>query len=160
MRKTILFSVIVLLLFSLSGCVVFQKVMDVSGNWIVALENPSVITQMRSLLNEETTETRATWIYAPLKITQTGSTLSGTLYLMNFETSVSGTIGEDDSFEIEGTLPLMSPQSADDRASSIFVLSGKATGNKSLFNKLSTKIEGKFYPKSNPNDYIEFEATR
>jgi len=159
MRKTIVFVVMGLILFSLSGCVVFQKVMDVSGNWIVELESLSAISQMRAIVNEPSSN-RATWIYAPLKITQNGNTLSGTLYLLNFETSVSGTIGEDDSFEIEGTLPLMDSQRIDERAASIFVMSGKATGNKSLFNKLSTKIEGKFYPKSNPNDYVEFEATR
>src|SRR6056297_824516 len=118
MRKTIVFVVMGLILFSLSGCVVFQKVMDVSGNWIVELENPSTVSQMRSDVDDENTTSRATWVYAPLKITQTGTTLSGTLYLMNFETSISGTIGEDDSFEIEGTLPLMTPQSVDERVSS------------------------------------------
>ncbi|MFP4461760.1 MAG: hypothetical protein ACOC34_02660 [Thermotogota bacterium] len=159
MRKTIVFVVMGLILFSLSGCVVFQKVMNVSGNWIVELENLSAISQMRAIVNEPSSS-RATWVYAPLKITQNGNTLTGTLYLLNFETSVSGTIGEDDSFEIEGSLPLMDSQRIDERAASIFVMNGKATGNKSLFNKLATKIEGKFYPKSNPSDYIEFEATR
>jgi len=37
MKKIALLGILVLVLFSLSGCVVFQKVMDVSGTWILEI---------------------------------------------------------------------------------------------------------------------------
>ncbi len=161
MRKTALFIIFAILIFSLSGCVVFQKVMDVSGSWVVELGDDSVIISQLRAFSEETNTPRATWLYAPLKLTQTGNQLSGKFYLYSFEVSVSGTISEDDTVEIEGVIPLLNSQREQtERPAETFVLSGKATGSKTLFNKQATKIDGKFYPKTDPEDYIEFEAIR
>lgn len=160
MRKTVLFIVFVLLIFSLSSCVVFQKVMDVSGNWIVDLEGNQVMSQLRSAIGEENIP-RATLFYSTLKLTQTGNQLSGKFYFFNMEISISGTIGEDDSFEVEGSMPAISSErNQNDRASVTIVLDGKASGSKTLFNKTATKLEGELYFDDDPMDTIDFEATK
>jgi len=143
MRKTALFFIVVFLLFSLSGCVVFQKVMDVSGNWIVEIEGNQVISQFRSFV-EESNVPRDTYLYTALKLTQTGNQLSGKFYFADLEINVSGSIAEDDTVELEGNFPSTSSQrKQEERATAPFVLSGKAIGSKTLFNKQQLKSMAK-----------------
>ncbi len=159
MRKTALFIVIVLLLFSLSGCVVFQKVMNVSGNWIVELEDSGVMSELRALAEEN--DPRVTMLYTTLKLTQAGNQLTGKFYFFSLEISVSGTIGEDNSFEVEGSMPIVSSdRNQNTRAGVNIVLDGTAIGSKTLFNKTATKLEGEMYFDDDPLDTIDFEATK
>jgi len=160
MRKTALLIVFVLLLFSLSGCVVFQKVMDVSGNWIVELEDSGVMSELRALAEEEN-DPRVTMLYTTLKLTQTGNQLSGKFYFFSLDISVSGTIGEDNSFEVEGSMPIVSSdRDQNNRAGVNIVLEGTAIGSKTLFNKTATKLDGEMYFDDDPLDTIDFEATK
>ncbi|HPF16450.1 MAG TPA: hypothetical protein P5107_05810 [Thermotogota bacterium] len=160
MKKIALLGILVLVLFSLSGCVVFQKVMDVSGTWILEIEESGLMTQIRSLMPENDLTSRAEVSqFLILKIDQTGNTLKGSLFEFIFKYELSGTIGEDDQIVLEVELP----SDIQERVSETVTLelTCKAEGNKTLFNKQATKLaDGELASSSSPGNPTSFEGTK
>lgn len=160
MRKIALFIVLVILLFSLSGCVVFQKVMDVSGTWILEIKNEGVMAQMRSMMLEDEFSSRGEVTeFLILKIDQTGNSLTGTIFEFIFKYELSGTINENDQIVLKVEVPSDSPERVPETVT--IELTCKAEGNKTLFDKQATKLaDGELSTSNMPGNPTEFEGTK
>lgn len=160
MKKIALLTLFALVLFSLSGCVVFQKVMDVSGTWILEIEEGGLMAQIRSLMPDNDLSSRSEQaLFMILKIDQTGNTLKGTLFEFIYKIELSGTIGEDDQISLEVELPSDLQERVPDTMT--LELTCKAEGNKTIFNKQATKLaDGELSNSNSPGSATEFEGTR
>jgi len=129
MKRIFLFLAITLLIaFTFSGCVMFQKTMNVAGSWRFTWDDFS--SQRTELLQLVTSSDSRLTAYANVDINQNGTAISGTWH-GQVDISITGTINESDQIKFSLTLNGVECE-----------VEGNVSGEKSLFKKEGNSISG------------------